>query len=248
MANRRMFSLKIIDTDMFLDMPITARLLYYDLSMRADDDGFVASPKKIQRMVGASDDDLKILIAKQFIIPFESGVCVIKHWRVHNCIQKDRYTPTFYTFEKSMLDVENGSYELLDTQCIQNDSRTDTQVRLGKGRKGKDSLGENNKKEKKATDIDTLINNYTNLEELKKTLKDFIVMRKSIKKPMTTRAMELLLKDLDKKGTNDYHKIQLLEQSIMNCWQGIFDLRQDFKNNKESNNPFINMMGDESPF
>ena len=94
MAERRMFAKTIIDSDAFLDMPTTTRLLYYDLSMRADDDGFINSPKKIQRMIGASDDDLKVLIAKKFIIPFESGVVVIKHWKIHNYIQKDRYKPT----------------------------------------------------------------------------------------------------------------------------------------------------------
>lgn len=145
MAQRRMFSLKIVDTDLFLDMPLTARLLYYDLSMRADDDGFVASPKKIQRMIGCSDDDMKLLIAKKFVIPFESGICVISHWRIHNYIQKDRYTPTMYQYEKAMLKEENGTYETMDTNCIQNVSKMDTQVRLGKDRLelGKDSIDEN---------------------------------------------------------------------------------------------------------
>lgn len=85
MAERRMFAKSIIDSDTFMDMPTSSRLLYFDLSMRADDDGFVNSPKKIMRMTGASQDDLKMLIAKSFIIPFESGVVVIKHWKIHNC-------------------------------------------------------------------------------------------------------------------------------------------------------------------
>ena len=91
MAERRMFAKTIIDSDAFLDMPISARLLYYDLSMRADDDGFVNSPKKIMRIVGASEDDLKVLITKKFIIPFDSGIVVIKHWKIHNYIAKDNY-------------------------------------------------------------------------------------------------------------------------------------------------------------
>ena len=111
MAERRMFAKTIIDSDVFLDMPVTARLLYYDLSMRADDDGFINSPKKIQRMIGASDDDLKVLITKRFLIPFESGVVVIKHWKIHNYIQKDRYKPTVYQEEKAKLVVkENNAY------------------------------------------------------------------------------------------------------------------------------------------
>lgn len=138
MAERRMFAKTIIDSDAFIDMPVTARLLYYDLGMRADDDGFVNSPKKIMRMVGASQDDLAILISKKFIIPFDSGVVVIKHWRIHNYIQKDRYKPTKYTEEMAQLTVkESGGYSL-DTTCIQSVSNSDTQVRLGKVRQGKD--------------------------------------------------------------------------------------------------------------
>lgn len=111
MAERRMFAKTIIDSDAFLDMPISARLLYYDLSMRADDDGFVNSPKKIMRMIGASDDDLKVLVTKKFIIPFDSGIVVIKHWKIHNYIAKDRYIETKYKEEKATLSLdENNSY------------------------------------------------------------------------------------------------------------------------------------------
>ena len=147
MAERRMFAKTIIDSDAFLDMSVTARLLYYDLSMRADDDGFVNSPKKIMRMIGASEDDLRMLAARKFIIPFENGVVVIKHWRIHNYIRKDRYNETTYSEQKELLELdENGSYRLVDDQRSTNglpvvDQRL-TQDRLGKGRLGKDSLGE----------------------------------------------------------------------------------------------------------
>jgi hypothetical protein len=111
MAEKRMFTMKIIDSDAFLDMPLSSQALYFHLNMRADDDGFVNNPKKIQRMVGASDDDLKLLIAKRFILAYESGVIVIKHWRMHNTLRKDRYTPTQYTEEmESLLIKDNGSY------------------------------------------------------------------------------------------------------------------------------------------
>lgn len=103
MAERRMFAKTIIDSDTFLDMPLSTQALYFHLSMRADDDGFINNPRKIQRSIGATDDDLKLLIAKQFTIPFESGVVVIKHWRLHNYIQKDRYKPTIYQDEKAQL-------------------------------------------------------------------------------------------------------------------------------------------------
>lgn len=113
MAERRMFAKTIIDSDAFIDMPVTARLLYYDLGMRADDDGFVNAPKKIMRMVGASEDDMRILIARKFIIPFESGVVVIKHWRINNYLRSDRYKETTYKDEKKELTIlENGAYRM----------------------------------------------------------------------------------------------------------------------------------------
>ena len=138
MAQRRMFSKKIVETDFFMEMSPTAKLLYFYLNMSADDDGFVGNPKTIKLISGATDDDLKILIAKQFIIPFESGVVVIKDWKIHNYIQKDRYNQTQYLDEKKQLLVEeNGTY----TKCIQDVSSLDTQVRLGKST---DRLGKSN--------------------------------------------------------------------------------------------------------
>lgn len=111
MAERRMFTQKIVDSDAFLDMPLSTQALYFHLNMRADDDGFVNNPKKIQRMIGASDDDLKMLIAKRFLLWFENGVVVIKHWRMHNLLRKDRYTPTQYIEQKETLMLkDNGSY------------------------------------------------------------------------------------------------------------------------------------------
>ena len=111
MAERRMFTKAIIDSDAFLDMPLSTQALYFHLNMRADDDGFVNNPKKIMRMIGASEDDLKVLISKRFIIAFESGVVVIKHWRMHNLLRKDRYNETQYIEERNMLSLkDNGAY------------------------------------------------------------------------------------------------------------------------------------------
>lgn len=116
MAERRMFAKTIIDSDAFLDMPLSAQSLYFHLSMRADDDGFINNPKKIQRMIGASDDDAKILVMKKFIIPFESGVVVIKHWKIHNYIRGDRKKETVYPEEMSLLETKgNGAYTLIET-------------------------------------------------------------------------------------------------------------------------------------
>ena len=141
MAERRMFAKTIIDSDAFLEMPMSTQALYFHLSMRADDDGFLNNPKKIQRMVGATEDDLKLLIAKNFIIVFDTGVIVIKHWKIHNYIRNDRYKPTVYQEEFKKLDLkDNGSYTL----GIPNGYQMETQVRLGK-----DSIGKVNNKEGK---------------------------------------------------------------------------------------------------
>lgn len=111
MANKRMFSMNICDSDAFLDMPVSAQCLYFHLNMRADDDGFVGNPKKIIKIVGANDDDLRILISKRFLLTFEDGVIVIKHWRIHNTIAKHRYHETQYQDEKkSLLIKSNGAY------------------------------------------------------------------------------------------------------------------------------------------
>lgn len=152
MAERRMFAKTIIDSDAFIDMPMSARLLYYDLGMRADDDGFVNSPKKIMKFSGASDDDLRILSAKKFIIPFESGVVVIKHWKIHNYIRKDTYTETKYKGEKAQLYTdENNAYSTTNPLLNSGEEQPSTirgrsvdepltQVRLGKASLDKDSI------------------------------------------------------------------------------------------------------------
>ena len=148
MAERRMFAKTIIDSDAFLDMPLSTQAVYFHLSMRADDDGFINNPKKIQRMVGGCDDDLKLLIAKRFIIPFESGIVVIKHWKIHNYIRNDRYKETVYQDEKAMLSEKENKAYTLEPIGIPNGRQTvyqttdemDTQVRLGKDRSIKDSL------------------------------------------------------------------------------------------------------------
>ena len=141
MAERRMFAKTIIDSDAFLDMPQSTQLLYFHLSMRADDDGFINNPKSIMRNTKCNEDDLKLLALKKFLIPFESGVVVIKHWKIHNYIAKDRYKETKYKEEKATLFLdENNAY----TNCIQPVYELDTQVRLGKDRIGKESIGEDN--------------------------------------------------------------------------------------------------------
>ena len=139
MAERRMFAKAIIDSDIFLDMPLSTQALYFHLAMRADDEGFVNNPKKIQKMIGASDDDVRILIMKRYILTFESGIIVIKHWKIHNYIQNDRFKPTSYVEEKATLTLdEKKSY----VEIPKNVSILDTQVSIGKDSVDKDSIDE----------------------------------------------------------------------------------------------------------
>ena len=119
MAQKRMFDKTITNSDSFLEMPDSAQNLYFHLNMEADDDGFVDNWKSIMRMIRKSEDDLKILIAKSYVIPFESGVIVIKHWKINNYLRKDRYNETKYLEEKSQLLIEpNQSYSLRCTVGI----------------------------------------------------------------------------------------------------------------------------------
>lgn len=148
MAERRMFAKNVIDSDIFLDMPLSTQALYFHLAMRADDDGFVNNPKKISRMIGADDDSLKLLCIKKFLIPFENGVVVIRHWKVHNYIRKDTYKETAYKAEKAQLYVDDSDqYNIRDgtvTEVSQvRDVTVDgslTQDRIGKDRIGKDRI------------------------------------------------------------------------------------------------------------
>lgn len=133
MAERRMFAKTIIDSDAFTEMPLSAQALYFHLGMRADDDGFINNAKRVQRSINASDDDMRILLAKRFVLSFTSGVYVVKHWKIHNYIQKDRYKPTVYVKERALLRLtENNAYTEIETeytQCIQDVYKVDTQGR-----------------------------------------------------------------------------------------------------------------------
>ena len=153
MAERRMFAKTIIDSDAFLDMPLSAQALYFHLSMRADDDGFLNNAKKIMRIINASQNDYDLLVMKSFIIQFDDGICVIKHWRINNYLRNDRYKPTIYQDQKKMLTIkDNGRYSLVNSENInlgipdsnQVPYHCETQVRLGKDSIGKDSIGKIN--------------------------------------------------------------------------------------------------------
>ena len=283
MAERRMFAKTIIDSDCFLDLPLSAQAFYFHLSMRADDDGFVNNPKKIQRMIGASDDDCRLLIIKRFILTFDSGVIVIKHWKIHNFIRNDRYKETVYLSEKSTLSVDkNNEYTEIGTNDntlgiptvskrltlgIPTVSKLDTQVskELGKVSKelGKVSKEKENVKEKEITcdcEVDEGVrSNGNNMpltenpkvakntkeksideviaaqkEKLQEPLREFVKMRKSIKKPITTHGLELVISKLRKLSCGHISVAEeIINQSIMNGWQGVFALKgEDGKEEK----------------
>lgn len=192
MAEKRMFTQKIIDSDAFLDMPLSAQALYFHLAMRADDDGFVNNPKKITRYIGSAEDDLKMLLAKRFIIIFESGVIVIKHWRMHNAIKKDRYHPTDYREEYARLETkENGAYTervlspaavpvltpgaQTEPECNQNGAQTEPEIRLDKIRLGLDK----GRLDQSSIDINNNKYNYSSTRQANLSDTTLLVTRES---------------------------------------------------------------------
>ena len=148
MAKKRMFNIDIVGSDAFLDMAHESQALYLQLSMRADDDGFIGNPKTVVRIAGVSNAAFEELLKKRFILQFQSGVVVVKHWKINNDIKKDRYSPTVYTDEFQMLSTkENKAYternvnvSALDTERAQNVSTLDTQYSIDKNSKDKDSI------------------------------------------------------------------------------------------------------------
>ena len=252
MARRRMFSLDIVDTDKFLDMPSSTQALYFHLGMRADDDGFVSSPKRITKTVNCSEDDLKLLIAKKYLIPFESGVVVISDWKINNELKKDRCKPTIHLSEFEKIQTQkNKSYSLItskaDTKCLQNVSKMDTQYSIGKYSIGKYSIGKDSidkepgevsKKKAPEETIDSIINSYTDNPELRQALIDFIEMRKRMKKPPTVRALKLCLKKLDDLAVDDFIKTKIVNQSVVCCWLDFFELRNNKSYTKNKELPF----------
>ena len=217
MAERRMFAKTIVLSDAFLDMPLSARCLYFTLGMLADDDGFVNSPKSIMRQAGASTDDLNLLMAKRFILAFDSGVIVIKHWRIHNYIQKDRYKESKYMEEKATLMIDqNGAY----TECIQDVSTSDTQVRLGKV-----SLGEGSKGKKETTHdlLQRLLPDYTIPMVLQVKMGEWITYKTERKEQYKEQGMKSLLRQIETNCVlyGDQAVCDLIDDSMANGWKGI---------------------------
>lgn len=229
MANKRMLSMTICDSDQFLDMPLSAQCLYFHLNIRADNDGFVGNPKKIMKLIGAAEDDLKLLIAKSFILTFDSGVIVIKHWRIHNTLTKGRYHETAYMDEKNMLLLkENGAYSFTHGNPIDDSAKVEM-FKLSDKRRTSGEQAENyerKRKEKKGKEKNIEERFYED-DDLNETFKDYVAMRKATKEPLTPRAITIAKNKIEEysKG-NKAIAIALIEQSILNNWKGIFPLKE----------------------
>lgn len=239
MAERRMFAKTIIDSDAFLEMPTTSQLLYFHLAMRADDDGFVNKPKSLMRMVGCKDDDLKLLFVKKFLIPFESGVVVIKHWKIHNYIRKDTYTETKYKEEKSTLELdENSAYRLAESSPLQlrDESVTSpsTQDRLGKVSTGKDSVGEDIEEVKPPKPTR---HKYGYYEQVLLTDEDYQKLKEEFPHDYSERIARL---DEYIASTGKKYKNHL---ATIRSWARKDTAQKPAKATKSSN-PFLDMLGD----
>ena len=270
MAEKRMMSKSIIETDKFMDMPMSAQCLYFHLLLRADDDGFIVSPKRTMRSIGCTDDDMKILIAKSYVLAFESGVIVVKHWRIHNYVKRDRYKQSSIPESKLIMLDENREYQYLEPKRSQsgtslepkrsqeeheghsgdheeydkintsdgaepNWNQNGTKMepkwfhRLDKIRLDK-IRGEEirkDKKEKQSVSLKTIIEEFAGKNSmLFEAVKDWIEMRKTIKAPLTVRAASMSFKRLcELSHGNESMMIEILNQSTLNCWKGLFPLK-----------------------
>lgn len=261
MARRRMFSLDVVDTDKFMDMPPTTQNLYFHLGMRADDDGFVSSPKKVAMICGSCATDLQLLVSNDFIIPFENGVILITDWKANNYLRKDRYTESRFKEYLDTVEVDNDKYIVAasstsltcgipkDNQTVDK-GHTDGCHRLGKDRieLGKDrvELGKDSKStmDRSASRKDVENQNvkdrkhdpikYSDDPELDEAIHEFIKFRKDIKKPMSDMAIKLMMNKLEKLSQDKHEQVQILNQSIMQGWTGIYELKDDDKSRGQS--------------
>ncbi len=248
MARKRMFDNEIISQDSFVDLPSEAKALYFLLGMEADDEGFVA-PKKILRWHNISLDSLKLLIAKEYLIPFESGVVVITDWKRNNYLDKNRINETIYTEEKKLIayDEKQMKYYLADSvqydsnadipsvKPMLNESLTNVKPMLNQNRIEENRIEENRvvKKERKKKDsrqsFDTIIENYTQNVELQNELKNHLKVRKQKRGALTDRAIVLELQRLDDLADLDEMKLRIVQQSIERGWVGFFEIKDDIQ-------------------
>lgn len=229
MAERRMLTKKVTDDDNFMSLSSSAQALYLHLSMSADDDGFSNQVAISMFKAHASVQDLQALLEKRYIYQFENGVIVIKHWRMANALRKDRYTPTAFQEELSKLQLkENGSYTWLPNGC-QEVAGCLPQDSIGKNSIDKGSVGKDTK-ERHSVPVEY----FPELPELDQTFRDYIKMRKTIKAPMSDKAITLAMSKLKKLATDpmtdafdEQMAIDILNQSIMNSWKGLYQVKEE---------------------
>lgn len=231
MAQRRMFSPQIVCSEEFLMMPVSSRELYFQLGMQADDDGFI-QPKLIMKLTGAGDDDLKVLLAKRFLLAFDGGVVVIKHWLIHNLIQKDRYHPTRFQDQKKLLLIkENKAY----TEISNPVNKLLTEVRLDKVSIGKDNA------EQSSADIVLLIDKFSVLNPACKRMYGNTTQRKACKLLIETYGLERIIKIVEDtlpktNGLEFFPTIATplqLQDKYISLESAIRKYQSEHKNNKE---------------
>ncbi len=222
MANKRMFNIKIVDSDAFLDMPLSTQCLYFHLNMRADDDGFIGNPKKIMRMVGCSEDDLKLLIAKRFVLTFENGVIVIKHWKMHNCIQTDRYTPTVYMDERNMLFIkQNKSYTLDEEKKYIPVSKKETKWNQNGNKM------ETNRIQSVSTDIDLDLDKSIYIgafasEKVKDAFSLYVLCREKNGDQLDHNQIKLLADGLKELSTDPEEQLSIIQKATVSNWKSFY--------------------------
>lgn len=236
MAEKRMFTQKIIDSDAFLDMPLSTQALYFHLNMRADDDGFVNNPKRIQRTIGASEDDLKLLCAKRFVIGFETGVIVIKHWRMHNTLRKDRYNPTQYQEELALLEVkDNNAYterlpelpypepETMATTWQPDGNQMEPQYSKDKISIEKNSIDKKSARETTRTLFVRLCSDYSLSDSIISKMAEWITYKTERKEPYKEQGMKSLLRQIENNclAYGDQAVCNLIDECMANNWKGI---------------------------
>lgn len=233
MAQRRMFSPEIIESEDFLALPVSSQALYLHLAMNADDDGFI-QPQKIMRMVGSSGDDLKILLAKRFLLSFQSGVVVIKHWLIHNLIRGDRYKETRFIDEKNTLKIkDNKAYTEIDKSGCQIDNQCPPQVRLGKVSIGKDRV-DNTSEE--TSQIVELIDSFKEVNPSYKKFFSNKTQRGACKRLLETHGLEKLKKIIEflpQSNTTKYMPVITTPIQLEDKFAQLATAWQKIKNNQK---------------
>ena len=249
MADRRMFSKTIIDSDDFLNMPLSTQCLYFHLAMRADDEGFLNNPKKIQRMIGATEDDFRVLFSKQYVIPFESGIVVIRHWKIHNYIRSDRFKNTIYQDEAEQLTIDrSGAYVLADmdgntkkdmppqsdntvaTNCLPSDYQVATTCLpngdAGKVRIDKDRLGKDRSRAGWRDSVDHLSDLFGLSDDVKAAFVKYLTYLEEDGRKVSPISAESVLKKLETLSDSDADSAAIFEQSIRNGWKDLYVLKK----------------------